>query len=533
MVKKFHDGYGSNVCLLDFDGDDDDKLILPFLELDIKYFDLGLPHRDATNDKVTVESAEATLKYNVAIKCATITPDEARVKEFNLRHMWKSPNGTIRNILNVPTRAEESTELEVFNFTGSGGVALSMYNTDESIRAFAEASMNTAYQKRFMEIFQEVYEREWRSKFEAAGIWAKLDNNSRLLDFTEKLEAACIASVESGKMTKDLALLVHGPKVNRDQYLNTEEFIDAVAEELRAEFNNVTTNLQLSSSPFLETRNNFAPTNLFHKRNPIAPPFSFRCVSELACQSVSMNDIVGVYHNKVLVAAAVSAAIGQLTKPFTSTLLYGKKFDLRAAVQAGGFPSTHSSAAVAAATSLVLRGLHKILPLDFKGFSDAIFGLAVVYASLIMYDAQDLEMKYWEQFSAQLGVRREVGTHARELNKVLLRTTSHSASSRNDAKDLTNYFPRESSPKMENVDPLSSDAMKPTKSSLLLKTDNRKQSNTSFIRSSNVVSEVNGGLESSGESCPQLKESIGHTEVEVAAGALLGFLVSVAICPYV
>ncbi|KAL0321011.1 UNVERIFIED_CONTAM: Isocitrate dehydrogenase [NADP] [Sesamum radiatum] len=348
-LRNFHDGNGSKVACLVLTEDLDDKLILPFLELDIKYFDLGLPHRDATNDKVTVESAEATLKYNVAIKCATITPDEARVKEFNLRHMWKSPNGTIRNILNVPTRVEESTELEVFNFTESGGVALSMYNTDESIRAFAEASMNTAYQKRwplylstkntilkkydgrFMEIFQEVYEREWRSKFEAAGIWyehrliddmvayalkseggyvwacknydgdvqsdflaqgfgslglmtsvlvcpdgktieaeaahgtvtrhyrvhqkggetstnsiasifawsrglahrAKLDSNSRLLDFTEKLEAACIASVESGKMTKDLALLVHGPKVTRDQYLNTEEFIDAVAEELR------------------------------------------------------------------------------------------------------------------------------------------------------------------------------------------------------------------------------------------------------------------------------------------------------------
>ncbi|TKY45531.1 Isocitrate dehydrogenase of NADP [Spatholobus suberectus] len=77
-----------------------DKLVLPFLELDIKYFDLGLPYRDETDDKVTVESAEATLKYNVAIKCATITPDEARVKEFALKHMWKSPNGTIRNILN-------------------------------------------------------------------------------------------------------------------------------------------------------------------------------------------------------------------------------------------------------------------------------------------------------------------------------------------------------------------------------------------------------------------------------------------------
>ncbi|KAL8046090.1 hypothetical protein ABFX02_08G156400 [Erythranthe guttata] len=378
-----------------------EKLILPFLELDIKYFDLGLPHRDATDDKVTIESAEATLKYNVAIKCATITPDEARVKEFNLKQMWKSPNGTIRNILNgtvfrepimckniprlvpgwtkpicigrhafgdqyratdlviqgagklkmvfVPTRGDETIELEVFNFTGAGGVALSMYNTDESIRAFAEASMNTAYLKqwplylstkntilkkydgRFKEIFQEVYEREWRSKFEAAGIWyehrliddmvayalkseggyvwacknydgdvqsdflaqgfgslglmtsvlvcpdgktieaeaahgtvtrhyrvhqkrgetstnsiasifawsrglahrAKLDENARLLDFTEKLETSCIASVESGKMTKDLAILLHGPKVNRDQYLNTEEFIDEVAEELR------------------------------------------------------------------------------------------------------------------------------------------------------------------------------------------------------------------------------------------------------------------------------------------------------------
>ncbi|KAL8462799.1 hypothetical protein ACS0TY_032909 [Phlomoides rotata] len=378
-----------------------EKLILPFLELDIKYFDLGLPHRDATNDKVTIESAEATLKYNVAIKCATITPDEDRVKEFNLKQMWRSPNGTIRNILNgtvfrepiicknvprlvpgwtkpicigrhafgdqyratdlviqgagklkmvfVPNSGDESTQLEVYNFTGSGGVALSMYNTDESIRAFAEASMNTAYQKRwplylstkntilkkydgrFKDIFQEVYEQGWRPKFEAAGIWyehrliddmvayalkseggyvwacknydgdvqsdflaqgfgslglmtsvlvcpdgktieaeaahgtvtrhyrvhqkggetstnsiasifawsrglahrAKLDGNSRLLEFTEKLEAACIATVESGKMTKDLALLIHGPKVARDQYLNTQEFIDVVAEELR------------------------------------------------------------------------------------------------------------------------------------------------------------------------------------------------------------------------------------------------------------------------------------------------------------
>ncbi|KAG0493845.1 hypothetical protein HPP92_004839 [Vanilla planifolia] len=356
-----------------------DKLILPFLDLNIKYFDLGIVNRDATNDQVTVESAEATLKYNVAIKCATITPDEARVKEFNLKSMWKSPNGTIRNILNgtvfrepilcrniprlVPGwtkpicigrhaygdqyRAtdvvikgpgklklvfegkEQEFQIDVFNFLGAGGVALSMFNTDESIGAFAEASFNTAYNKRwplylstkntilkkydgrFKEIFQEVYETKWKAKFEDVGIWyehrliddmvayalksegfgslglmtsvlvcpdgktieaeaahgtvtrhfrvhqkggetstnsiasifawtrglahrAKLDNNVKLLDYTKKLEAACIETVESGKMTKDLALLIHGSKVSRDQYLNTEEFIDAVAEELRS-----------------------------------------------------------------------------------------------------------------------------------------------------------------------------------------------------------------------------------------------------------------------------------------------------------
>ncbi|PRQ55266.1 putative isocitrate dehydrogenase (NADP(+)) [Rosa chinensis] len=176
-------------------------LIFPFLELDIKYFDLGLPNRDATSDRVTIESAEATLKYNVEIKCATITPDETRVKEFNLKQMWRGPNGTIRNILNgtvfrepiicrnvprlvpgwtrpicigrhafgdqyraidaiikgpgklklvfVPDGSNEKQEYEVFNFTGAGVVALSMYNTDESIRSFADASMNTAYQKKW------------------------------------------------------------------------------------------------------------------------------------------------------------------------------------------------------------------------------------------------------------------------------------------------------------------------------------------------------------------------------------------------
>ncbi|GAU16227.1 hypothetical protein TSUD_298590, partial [Trifolium subterraneum] len=370
-----------------------DKLIFPYLDLNIKYFDLGIENRDATDDRVTVESAEATLKYNVAVKCATITPDETRVKEFGLKSMWRSPNGTIRNILNgtvfrepiicrnipriipgwkkpicigrhafgdqyratdtvingpgklklvfVPEDGDTPVELDVHNFKGPG-VALAMYNVDESIRAFAESSMSLAFTKkwplylstkntilkkydgRFKDIFQEVYEERWQQKFkeqyehrliddmvayalksEGGYVWAcknydgdvqsdllaqgfgslglmtsvllssdgktleaeaahgtvtrhfrfhqkgqetstnsiasifawtrglahraKLDKNEKLLDFANKLEAACVETVESGKMTKDLALLIHGPKVSREFYLNTEEFIDAVA----------------------------------------------------------------------------------------------------------------------------------------------------------------------------------------------------------------------------------------------------------------------------------------------------------------
>ncbi len=215
-----------------------DRLILPYLEIDIKYFDLGMENRDITNDQVTVDSAEAIKKYNVGIKCATITPDEARVKEFNLKQMWKSPNGTIRNILdgtvfrepiickNVPRlvpgwnkpicigrhafgdqykatdfvtkgkgkltitfegeNGEKQTH-EVYNFKGDG-VAMAMYNTDESIRGFARACFNTALEKkwplyfstkntilkkydgRFKDIFQEIYESEFKAKYTAAGI---------------------------------------------------------------------------------------------------------------------------------------------------------------------------------------------------------------------------------------------------------------------------------------------------------------------------------------------------------------------------
>ncbi len=215
-----------------------EQLILPYLDLEIKYFDLGIQHRDATDDQVTVEAAEAIKKYNVGIKCATITPDEARVKEFGLKQMWKSPNGTIRNIVggtvfrepiicsNIPRYVEGWTEpiiigrhafgdqyratdkvikgkgtlrltftneegetqsWEVYDFKGDG-VAMAMYNTDESIYGFARSSFqmaltkkyplymstkNTilkAYDGRFKDIFEEVYENEFKAEFEKAGI---------------------------------------------------------------------------------------------------------------------------------------------------------------------------------------------------------------------------------------------------------------------------------------------------------------------------------------------------------------------------
>jgi len=215
-----------------------EQLILPYLDLDIKYYDLGIENRDATNDEVTVEAANAIKKYNVGIKCATITPDEARVEEFGLKKMWKSPNGTLRNIIggtvfrepiicsNVPRLVPgwtqpivigrhafgdqykatdvvikgkgtlkmtftnengETKEWEVYDFKGDG-VALSMYNTDESIYGFAQSSFQVALEKkwplymstkntilkaydgRFKDIFQEVYEKEFKAKFEAAGI---------------------------------------------------------------------------------------------------------------------------------------------------------------------------------------------------------------------------------------------------------------------------------------------------------------------------------------------------------------------------
>jgi isocitrate dehydrogenase len=379
-----------------------EKLILPYIDVDIKYYDLGMQHRDTTNDQVTVDAANAIKECGVGIKCATITPDELRVKEFNLKQMWKSPNGTIRNILdgtvfrepivikNIPRlvpnwtapiivgrhafgdqyRATDTVikgkgkltmsftpedggapqTFEVYNFKGDG-VALCMYNTDESITGFARSCFNMAlskkwplylstkntilkkYDGRFKDIFGEIYEKEFQPQFEAANIiyehrliddmvasalkwngnfvWAcknydgdvqsdtiaqgfgslglmtsvlitpdgktmeaeaahgtvtrhfrehekgnptstnpiasicawtrglafrgKLDNNQQLIRFCDLVEKVCIETVESGKMTKDLAVCISGNKVSHGtDYLYTNEFLEAIDENLQS-----------------------------------------------------------------------------------------------------------------------------------------------------------------------------------------------------------------------------------------------------------------------------------------------------------
>ncbi|MGH6760230.1 MAG: NADP-dependent isocitrate dehydrogenase [Phyllobacterium sp.] len=372
-----------------------DKLIHPYLDLDLKYYDLGVEHRDATGDQVTIDAAEAIKKYGVGVKCATITPDEARVEEFKLKKMWKSPNGTIRNILggvifrepiicqNVPRLVPGWTKPIIvgrhafgdqyratdFKFPGKGkltmkfvgedgkeieydvfdapsaGVAMGMYNLDDSITEFARASLNYGLQRkvpvylstkntilkvydgRFKDIFQEVFDAEFADKFKEAKIWyehrliddmvasalkwsggyvwacknydgdvqsdivaqgfgslglmtsvlmtpdgktveaeaahgtvtrhyrqhqkgeetstnsiasifawtrglahrAKLDDNAELKKFADTLEKVCVDTVESGFMTKDLALLI-GP----DQpWLSTTGFLDKIDENLK------------------------------------------------------------------------------------------------------------------------------------------------------------------------------------------------------------------------------------------------------------------------------------------------------------
>ena len=375
-----------------------ERLILPYLDIDLKYYDLSVEKRDETNDQITIDSANATKQYGVAVKCATITPDEARVEEFGLKKMWKSPNGTIRNILggvvfrepivisNVPRlvpgwtdpivvgrhafgdqyRATdtlipgpgklrlvwdgdngEKIDLDVFDFPSSG-VAMAMYNLDDSIRDFARASFNyglalgwpvylstkntimKAYDGRFKDLFQEVFDTEgFKEQFDAKGmvyehrliddmvasalkwsgkfVWAcknydgdvqsdtvaqgfgslglmtsvlmapdgktveaeaahgtvtrhyrmhqqgkatstnpiasifawtrglmyrgKFDNTPDVVRFAETLERICIETVESGKMTKDLAILI-GPE---QPWLTTEGFFEAIVENLETE----------------------------------------------------------------------------------------------------------------------------------------------------------------------------------------------------------------------------------------------------------------------------------------------------------
>lgn len=382
-----------------------EKLIHPYLDLDIKYYDLGLPHRDATKDQVTIDAANAIKKYNVGIKCATITPDEQRVEEFNLSKMWKSPNGTIRNILGgtvfreaiicqniprivpgwtkpivigrhaygdqyratdfvvdkagkfemsfTPEDGSEKQTWEIFNYPAEGGVGLGMYNTEESIRGFAHSCFNYAlmkgyplylstkntilkkYDGRFKDIFEEIYQNDYKSKFEAAKIqythrliddmvaqglkssggfvWAcknydgdvqsdivaqgygslgmmtsvlvtpdgktveseaahgtvtrhwryyqdgketstnpiasifawtrglahraKLDGNADLDQFCKTLEQVCIDSIEQGQMTKDLALLVHGPGFKREHYIETVEYLETLGQNLEKKLN--------------------------------------------------------------------------------------------------------------------------------------------------------------------------------------------------------------------------------------------------------------------------------------------------------
>ena len=378
-----------------------DKLIFPYIDLDVKYYDLGMESRDATDDQITIDAAEAIKKFKVGIKCATITPDEGRVKEFGLKKMWRSPNGTIRNIVggtvfrepiickNVPrlvpnwthpicigrhafgdqykatdtaikgkgkltmTFTPENGEpksWEVYNYVGEGGVAMSMYNTDESIYGFARSCFNKAYEKkwplylstkntilkaydgRFKDIFEEVFQNEFKAKFDTIGItyehrliddmvatvlkwhgefvWAcknydgdvqsdtvaqgfgslglmtstlltpegdvmeaeaahgtvtrhyrqhqqgkatstnpiasifawtrglafrgKLDNNQDLTDFCTTLEKVCVDTVESGTMTKDLALCIHGDDLNESHYVTTEQFLDALDKGLQS-----------------------------------------------------------------------------------------------------------------------------------------------------------------------------------------------------------------------------------------------------------------------------------------------------------
>ncbi|KAJ7949049.1 Acid phosphatase/vanadium-dependent haloperoxidase-related protein [Quillaja saponaria] len=243
-------------------------------------------------------------------------------------------------------------------------------------------------------------------------------------------------------------------------------------------------------------------------RNTKAPKFRVTCLG-----AGLLDNIAQLAHNKVLVAACASAAIGQLSKPFTSVLLYGKDFDIKETIQAGGFPSTHSSAMVASATSIGLE----------RGFNDSIFGLTVVYAGLVMYDAQ--------------GVRREVGNHAITLNQILPTKSFVNSKHSKGTDGVINCKSGISSPMTvggldESI--LSEKAapfgLQPTNTSVLLASEDRKRQTNEQLLSSSFSPDSEAASETiNANSLAPLKESIGHTEVEVIAGALLGFLVGLSV----
>ncbi|XP_043703109.1 uncharacterized protein LOC122653223 [Telopea speciosissima] len=255
---------------------------------------------------------------------------------------------------------------------------------------------------------------------------------------------------------------------------------------------------------FNSRRHKLLPSTRFASRKPFNP--------SIFCLRIGVENIAEIAQNKVLVAAAISGAIGQLSKPFSSSLLYGKAVDFKAAVSPGGFPSTHSSGVVAAATSLALE----------RGFSDSIFGMAVVFAVLVMYDAQ--------------GIRREVGNHAKVLNRRLLEAPQTPIPRKEkDNGDLINSKPGKSSIKSESLAPLMSSSengspsiSNPEETSAPFRSKNTTARSSTMLSMSLTAASEESSAKASNSYIP-LKESIGHTEVEVVAGALLGFLVSLAV----
>ncbi|KAM1007863.1 hypothetical protein EV1_004331 [Malus domestica] len=242
--------------------------------------------------------------------------------------------------------------------------------------------------------------------------------------------------------------------------------------------------------------------NPIYKRRRLTAPFCLR--------AQLLDEITQLAHNKVLIAAGVSAAVGQLTKPVTSVILYGKEFDFKAVVQAGGFPSTHSSAMVATATTIGLE----------RGLSDSIFGLTVVYAGLVMYDAQ--------------GVRREVGTYAILLNKTLPMNTPANSVPTKDRGRIISQPKTSSSLKSDSLESVLSEeanyfSSKATNGRLESQSNKIKRQITQKQISSGLGTNAEEGLERATNTSTRLKESIGHTEVEVTGGALLGFFVGLVV----